>query len=39
MLVQSLETLAAYDAIKIYMSHGTVIDNATFRKGIEDIKG
>ena len=37
-LVQSLETLAAYDAKKIYMSHGTFIDNKMLQQSIEDIK-
>jgi hydroxyacylglutathione hydrolase len=37
-LVQSLEKLAAYQAIKIYMSHGDLTDNETFRRSIEAIK-
>jgi glyoxylase-like metal-dependent hydrolase (beta-lactamase superfamily II) len=37
-LVQSLETLATYNARKIYMSHGTLIDNKMLRQSIEDIK-
>lgn len=38
-LIQSLETLAAYDAKKIYMSHGTFIDNKMLQQSIEDIRG
>jgi len=37
-LVQNLEKLAAYRANKIYMSHGDLTDNETFRRSIEAIK-
>ena len=37
-LIQSLEKLAAYDADKIYMSHGTSIDNAALLACIEKLK-
>ena len=37
-LIQSLETLAAYRTTKIYMSHGTVMDDERLEQSIEDIK-
>ena len=38
-LIESLEMLSTYDAEKIYMSHGTSIDNEMLQKCIEEIKG
>lgn len=38
-LIQSLEKLAAYDADKIYLSHGASIDNAALLTCIEELKG
>ena len=38
-LIQSLKKLAAYGADKIYMSHGTSMNNAALLECIEELQG
>lgn len=38
-LLQSLEMIAGYNAKKIYMSHGTYIDNSVLRRTIDKLSG